>query len=220
MDIPDSWALTPADLALIMAKNEANRVDFALLLLFYRAHGRFPDEPEEIEPGAVASIARQLGMEGVAHNGFNTADRTWKRHRAEIRALFGYREATVADAEMLSEWLCDQVATAGGVPEHLSALLNARCRELSIEPPSPTGANASCAPPSSLMTSGSAQAFSIASLLPCVPGWRRCCDQPGAKTRRSPKNLPEQHPLCFSSCAMIPAARASLVCKTIWASWK
>ena len=137
MDIPDSWALTPADLALIMAKNEANRVDFALLLLFYRAHGRFPDEPEEIEPGAVASIARQLGMEGVAHNGFNTADRTWKRHRAEIRALFGYREATVADAEMLSEWLCDQVATAGGVPEHLSALLNARCRELSIEPPSP-----------------------------------------------------------------------------------
>ena len=119
-----------------MAKNEANRVDFALLLLFYRAHGRFPNEPEEIEPGAVASVARQLGMEGVANNGFNTADRTWKRHRAEIRALFGYREASVADAEALSEWLRDQVSTAGGVPEHLAALLNARCRELSIEPPS------------------------------------------------------------------------------------
>jgi hypothetical protein len=136
IDIPDTWALTPADLALVMAKNEANRVDFALLLLFYRAHGRFPNEPEEIEPGAVASIARQLGMEGVANNGFNTADRTWKRHRAEIRVLFAYREATVADAEALSGWLRDKVATAGGVPEHLGALLNARCRELSIEPPS------------------------------------------------------------------------------------
>ena len=34
-DIPDGWALTPADLVLVTAKNEANRVDFALLLLFY-----------------------------------------------------------------------------------------------------------------------------------------------------------------------------------------
>jgi hypothetical protein len=134
--IPDCWALTPADLVLVMAKNEANRVDFALLLLFYRVHGRFPNEPEEIEPGAVANIARQLGMTGVAHDGFNTADRTWKRHRAEIRAMFGYREATVADAEMVSDWLRDQAAVAGGVPEHLAALLDARCRELLIEPPS------------------------------------------------------------------------------------
>jgi TnpA family transposase len=136
MDIPDGWALTSADLVLVTAKNEANRVDFALLLLFYRAHGRFPNEPEDIEPGAVAKIARQLGMTGAYHDGFNTGDRTWKRHRAEIRAMFGSREATVADAEMMSEWLRDQAAVAGGVPEHLAALLNARCRELLIEPPS------------------------------------------------------------------------------------
>jgi len=50
--------------------------------------------------------------------------------------MFGYREATVADAEMLSEWLRDQAAVAGGASEHLDALLNARCRELLIEPPS------------------------------------------------------------------------------------
>ncbi len=31
-------------------------MDFALLLLFYRAHGRFPNEPEEIEPGAVGRV--------------------------------------------------------------------------------------------------------------------------------------------------------------------
>ena len=119
-----------------MAKSEANRVDFALLLLFYRSHGRFPNEPEEIEPGAVAKIAQQLGMTGASHDGLNTADRTWKRHRAEVRAMFGYREATVADAEMLPEWLRDQAAVVGGVPEHLAGLLNARCRELLIEPPS------------------------------------------------------------------------------------
>ena len=135
-DIADCWALTPADHVLVMAKSGANRVDFALLLLFYRAHGRFPNEPEEIEPGAVGKVVQQLGMAGVSHDGLNTAARTWKRYRAEIRAMFGYREATVADAEMLSEWLRDQAAVAGGVPEHLDALLNARCRELLIEPPS------------------------------------------------------------------------------------
>ena len=63
-DIPDCWALTPADLVPVMAKNEANRVDFALLLLFYRAHGRFPNEPEEIEPGAVANISPATRHDG------------------------------------------------------------------------------------------------------------------------------------------------------------
>jgi hypothetical protein len=39
--------------------------------------------------------------------------------------MFGYRTATVAAAEMLSEWLRDQVAVAGGVPGHLAAILDA-----------------------------------------------------------------------------------------------
>lgn len=135
-DIADRWTLTPADLVLVMAKSGANRVDFALLLLFYRVHGRFPNEPEEIGPDALDKVTQQLGAAGVSHYGLNKATRTWKRHRAEIRALFGYREATVADAEMLSELLRDQVAVVGGVPEHLTALLDVRCRELLIEPPS------------------------------------------------------------------------------------
>jgi hypothetical protein len=67
-DLPDCWALTPADLVLVMAKNEVNRVDFALLLLFYRAHGRFPNEPEEIEPGAVANIARQRCLDRMTED--------------------------------------------------------------------------------------------------------------------------------------------------------
>ncbi len=37
---------------------------------------------------------------------------------------------------MLTSWLSDRAASAGGVPEHLAPLLDARCRELLIEPPS------------------------------------------------------------------------------------
>lgn len=101
-----------------MAKSRANRLGFAVLLLFYRAHGRFPNAPTEIEPQAVDQVARQIGMEAVPRDGFDLAVRTWKRHRAEIRALFGYREATVADAGALEAWLRDQAAVVGAVPDH------------------------------------------------------------------------------------------------------
>src|SRR5262249_37128950 len=105
-------------------------------LLFYRAHGRFPNALTEIEPEAIDHVARQIGVETDPHDGFDLAPRTWKRHRAEIRALFGYREATVADAEALEDWLRDQAALVGAPPDHLVVRLEARCRELAIEPPS------------------------------------------------------------------------------------
>jgi Domain of unknown function (DUF4158) len=55
-------ALTPADESLIAAKSRANRVPFAVLLLFFRAHGRFPRGQDEIKPDTVADVARQLGI--------------------------------------------------------------------------------------------------------------------------------------------------------------
>ena len=118
-DIPECWTLTPADQTLVMAKSRANRLGFAVLLLFYRAHGRFPNAPTEIEPQAIDRVARQIGTEAAPHDGFDLAARTWKRHRAEIRALFGYGEATIADAKVIEDWLCDQTAVVGAVPDYL-----------------------------------------------------------------------------------------------------
>ena len=62
--------------------------------------------------------------------------RTEERLRAEIRIRFGFREATVADADMLSVWLRDHVAgEVGGEIEPMIERMEARCRELAIEPP-------------------------------------------------------------------------------------
>ncbi len=61
MDQPDGWTLTPTDQPLIAAKSRTNRLSFAVLLLFFRAHGRFPRAPEEIEPDAIVNVERQLG---------------------------------------------------------------------------------------------------------------------------------------------------------------
>lgn len=132
----DRWTLTPADHALIAAKSRANRLGFAVLLLFFREHGRFPAGGSEIGRPTVCEVARQIHEPAPEDHALNLSGRTAERHRAEIRALFGYREATVADAEALEAWLRDQAAVVGAVPDHLVARLEARCRELAIEPPS------------------------------------------------------------------------------------
>jgi len=100
-----AWMLTMADRASAMAKNGASRLRFAVLLAFYRAHGRFPRALEEIDREAVTFVARQMGMEPEDHNYVDMTSRTGKRHRTEIRFLLGFREATVADAIMLEAWL-------------------------------------------------------------------------------------------------------------------
>jgi hypothetical protein len=127
--------LTPADLAFVMTKHHGNRLDFAVLLAFFRNRGRFPRTAREIDPVFVEEIARQFAI--AAPPGFAPilAGRTAERHRAEIRALSGFREVTVADAALLEDWLCAQMATVGAVPDQLVALLQRRCRELSLEPP-------------------------------------------------------------------------------------
>ena len=127
--------LTLSDQTLVMTKSGANRLPFAVLLLFYRLHGRFPTTPEEIDEAAVARIARQLGMEPGDHATQDMASRTWKRHRAEIRTLLGFREATVADGEALSDWLRDHALKNTRDIGQLTVAAEAHCRSLNVEPP-------------------------------------------------------------------------------------
>ena len=85
--------------------------------------------PRPSPHGQTLSVERQTSVALLSLN------RTVKRYRAQIRTLFGFREAIVADARKLSEWVYDQVAVAGCVQEQLAAILQKRCQELSIEPP-------------------------------------------------------------------------------------
>ena len=131
----ERWILTPSDLALIVTKHHANQLSFAVLLAFFRDQGRFPRIASEVDDLLVEEIAQQLAIAIPADFTVSLSGRTAERRRAEIRALVGFREATVADAELLEGWLREQVAAVGAAPDQLVALLATRCRELSIEPP-------------------------------------------------------------------------------------
>ncbi len=55
--------LSRADLDLVRTKRrDANRLGFAVLLLHFRSHCRFPRTDAELQPGLVGDVAAQLGI--------------------------------------------------------------------------------------------------------------------------------------------------------------
>jgi len=94
----DAW-LTPAEQDFVQARHPANRLGFALLLLFFRQHGRFPSRLSDIDQAQKENLARQLGLPEDASHTLELSPRTLERYRPEIRAWFGFRKATRADAE-------------------------------------------------------------------------------------------------------------------------
>jgi TnpA family transposase len=136
-NIAERWTITASDRALVLKRHRSNRLGFAILLAFFREHGRFPGASSDVDRLMAETIAQYLAIDIPSEFSLHLPERTAERHRAEIRAALGFREATVAVAEALEVWLRDQIPAAGAIPAQLAVLLLARCRELSIESPTP-----------------------------------------------------------------------------------
>ena len=88
-----TWDLTSADRLLIEAKRWGSRLRFAVMLLFFRARGRFPRSAGEVGEDTVTELARTLGvpaLDSAASLLPNTLDRTLERQRAEIGRWQGF----------------------------------------------------------------------------------------------------------------------------------
>ena len=81
----DKWLLTPAERALVITKNRANRLGFAILLTFFRERGRFPRDEGEVERQGIAALSRQLDVPAPIDGEAFPTGRTTERLRAEIR---------------------------------------------------------------------------------------------------------------------------------------
>jgi len=76
----------------------------------------------------------QLGIATASLGTIELTDRTAERHRGEIRTLLGFREATVADGEALTEWLRDHAVSDSRDIAELTSALEQQCWALKIEP--------------------------------------------------------------------------------------
>lgn len=134
-ELIEHWTVLPDEHALVQAKRGENRIGFALLLKFYIQRGRFPRGRSEIPAEAVDYVARQVAVPPGDVDRYEWDGRTIENHRAQIRAVLGFRECTVADAEVLTVWLAEQVAEEERRPEQVREALVAHCLVERIEPP-------------------------------------------------------------------------------------
>jgi Domain of unknown function (DUF4158) len=129
------WTLLPAEEVLVGSKRGPARLGFAVLLKFLQCEGRFPQRPQDVPLAAVAHLAAQVGIPVAHWSAYDWDGRAIKYHRAEIRTLLGFREATLADHEALGPWLSDPVLPTTVRLETIMAAAYERLRDLRIEPP-------------------------------------------------------------------------------------
>jgi hypothetical protein len=134
-ELMEQWTLRPGDWHWVGNKHGPTRLGCAVLLKCCQCEGRFPRDPHEVPPGVVEYVAPQVGISPEAWATDDWHGRSLAYHRAQIRQHVGCREATVADGQALITWLCEHVLVTPRRPEHLKEVVDQRCRELHIEPP-------------------------------------------------------------------------------------
>ena len=135
-DLVGQWTLVEAEMEeLVEAKWGATQLGFALMLKFFQIEARFPRHAGELPSAAVAYVARQIGVDPGALQGYEWTGRTIEYHRGQIRRYLGFRRFSEADEVKLAGWLADEVAPVELSDERLREALLARCREEGLEPP-------------------------------------------------------------------------------------
>ena len=102
---------------------------------FFQREGRFPSGPAEIAKTSVEYLARQTKVATSSWGDYDWQSRTIKYHRAEIRALLGFRETTAEDSEAVMAWLREHVLMRERNLERIRETALGRFRELRLEPP-------------------------------------------------------------------------------------
>lgn len=134
-ELVECWMLLPNELELLVHKKPQNRLFFALLLKFFELEARFPESDHEIPAVVVNYITQQLNISPSLYRECNWQGRSIIYYRKKIREFFGFREASITDAQELTDWLTEQALIYELKYEQLESAAISRLRELKIEPP-------------------------------------------------------------------------------------
>lgn len=134
-ELIESWTLDADDLLLVTNKAGATRLGFAVLLKFFELEARFPSSADDVPVEVVDFVARQVGVGFDELSADDWAGRSWKRHRAQVRARFGFRGWSDTDVYRLVEGLVTDAAGDIGTREQLLNAAYRWCRTERVEPP-------------------------------------------------------------------------------------
>jgi TnpA family transposase len=136
-ELIESWTLDPDDVELVANKTGPTRLGFGVLLKFFELEARFPRSIDEVPVEAVDFVGRQLGVRFDALSEYDWSGSSWKRHRRQIRAHFGFRAWSENDTESAIDVLLAGVVCGGGSRDQAADAVSDWCRVEKIEPPFP-----------------------------------------------------------------------------------
>ncbi|MEO8963234.1 MAG: DUF4158 domain-containing protein [Gammaproteobacteria bacterium] len=103
------FALDSEELRFIQSKHFKTKLQFAVMLKFFRIENRFPDNGDSITPEIIQLVSNQLETNAKLAENIDWENRTSERFRQEIRDFLGYRKAVITDSEKLIAWLIKDV---------------------------------------------------------------------------------------------------------------
>ena len=119
-------------------RTDYTRLGFAVLLKCFLLDGRFPQFRMDVPTTVIAFLAQQLAIDPVVYVQYAWRGRSSEDHRAQIRALLGFREATIQDGDDLTAWLTTHLLHTHATDlTQLKAVAYTRSRAMSCEPPTP-----------------------------------------------------------------------------------
>ena len=99
------WGLSYSDVEYLNRFGVKSRVMIACQLLFYRHHGRFPDDRSELDADVIAYVADQTDAPDDISYAFSSD--TARRQRGFILDFLGVHRATTRDRDRLQLWMVE-----------------------------------------------------------------------------------------------------------------
>jgi hypothetical protein len=134
-ELVDNFILLPHELQLIGNKTAENRLGFGIIFKFFQYEARFPNNKNEVPKSVIQFIAKQLDVSSELFDKYDMAHRNAFYHMAQIKEFFGFREATVEDANKVTDWIYQYALYYDHDIEHIKIETYHRFRELCVEPP-------------------------------------------------------------------------------------
>ncbi|MED3069659.1 Tn3 family transposase [Bacillus thuringiensis] len=137
-ELMEFFTLLPNDVDLAMKnKTDVNRLGFAVLFKYFQYKAAFPNQKQDIPSVVLTYIAKQLNLSPDLFHQYSWGgkEKTYTRHRQQIRSIFGFRTLTKQDNERLKQWLNEQVHFTHDT-DYLEMKSYTQFRNWKIEPPS------------------------------------------------------------------------------------
>lgn len=134
-ELIEHFSLLQPERQLFEGKKFETRLAFAVLFKYFQHEARFPDCADDVPLPVIEFLAKHLRVSTDRFDQYDWTGRTIKRHRAEIRKFFGFREHTADDLQAISHWLTDKVLSCNHDIAVLKERVYAELRQRKIEPP-------------------------------------------------------------------------------------